>query len=79
MRFIPNAGKVVARSLAVLGAITAQAIPFGLQALGNHIAAIPNIDDGTRSMMQLGLTVVLTPLGRAVAQDLTKRFPPEAE
>jgi len=79
MRFIPNAAQIVPRSLSVIAAVVSQAIPFGLQAAGNHIAAMPDITDGTRSFMQLGLAMVLVPLGKAIQQDLSKRFPPEAE
>jgi hypothetical protein len=74
--FIPNAGKVVPRSLAVIGGVVSQVIPFALQAAGDHIAVIPNITDSTRSLMQLALALVLVPLGKAIQQNLAARFPP---
>jgi hypothetical protein len=76
MNFIPNAGKVVTRSLAVGAAVAAQAIPFALQAASEHIAAVPDMSVSTRSILQALLTVVLVPLGRAVVQNLAARFPP---
>lgn len=76
MNFIPNAGQVVARSLAVGAAVVAQAIPFALQAASEHIATVPDMSVSTRSVLQAVLTIVLVPLGRAVMQDLSTRFPP---
>jgi len=75
MNLIPNAGKIAASSLAVWGGFAAQAIPFILQAASDQIASAPDMSNGTRSMLQLGLTVIFVPLGRVIQQDLARRFP----
>jgi len=79
MNLIPNAGKIAASSLAVWGGFASQAIPFILQAASTQLASVPNISDGTRSMLQLGFAVVLVPLGRVIQQDLAKRFPTDSQ
>lgn len=72
MQLIPNAGAIVSKSLAVWGAVAAQAIPFALQAAGDYIASAPDMTNNTRSLLQLGLTLVLVPLGRSIQQNLAK-------
>lgn len=68
MKLIPNAGAIALKSLAVIGGVVAQAVPFALQAASTYIDSAPDMSNNTRSLLQLGLTLIFVPLGRVIQQ-----------